>query len=233
MSAASTKASGGSATRRRLLEAAEALFSEEGFDRVSVRDITERGQANVAAVNYHFGSREGLVEQVMARYINPINEERVARLDKLERAAGSKAVPLEELLDAFVRPFATQVRRSELSERLFYKLMGRILADELVKLPESVERGFEVMLRRFRKAFGKALPGVDEQELLWRMHFTVGAMVHTMAHGEALYRFSEGASGQPSMESTLSRFIQYAAAGLRQGGVEPEAKEGPQEEFLF
>ena len=140
MSAATTKEKTGSATRRRLLEAAEQLFSEEGFDRVSVRDITERAKANVAAVNYHFGSREGLVEQVMERYINPVNEERVARLDTLERRAGSKPVPVEELLDAFVRPFATQVRRSELSERLFYKLMGRILGDEMPKLPESVVR---------------------------------------------------------------------------------------------
>lgn len=225
--------SAGSATRRKLIEAAEQLFSEKGFERVSVRDVTERAGANVAAVNYHFGSREALVEQVMARYINPVNEERLARLDVLERKTGSKAVPLEELLDAFIRPFATQVRRSELSERLFYKLMGRIFGAHASKLPESVERGFEEMLTRFRKAFAKALPELDQEELIWRIHFTVGAMIHTMAHGEALFRVSEGASGQPSMESTLSRFIRFAAAGMRHGIEAPQPKPGPSEEFLF
>lgn len=233
MSAASTKESSGSATRRRLLEAAEQLFSEQGFDRVSVRDITERAQANVAAVNYHFGSREGLVEQVIARYINPVNEERIARLDVLERTAGSKSVVIEELLDAFVRPFATQVRRSELSERLFYKLMGRISGDDVPNLPESVMGGFEAMLNRFRRAFAKALPGLDDEELVWRIHFTVGAMVHTMAHGESLSRLTQGSSGQPTMERTLSRFIRFAAAGLRQDFKGPEKSAGPQEEFLF
>ncbi len=223
----------GSVTRRRLLEAAEALFSEKGFERVSVRDITEQAGANVAAVNYHFGSREGLVGQVLARYINPVNEERIARLDALERRVGSKAVPMEELLDAFVRPFVTQVRRSELSERLFYKLMGRIFGDRAADLPESVERGFEEMLRRFRKAFGKALPGIDEEELIWRIHFTVGAMIHTMAHGEVLFRFSDGVSGQPSMDSTMSRFIRFAAAGMRQEAEPAAPKAGPSEEFLF
>lgn len=225
--------SAGSATRRKLVEAAEELFSEKGFDRVSVRDVTERAGANVAAVNYHFGSREALVEQVMARYINPVNEERLARLDTLERRTGSKPVPLEELLDAFIRPFATQVRRSELSERLFYKLMGRIFGSQATKLPDSVERGFEEMLGRFRKAFAKALPDLEEEDLVWRIHFTVGAMIHTMAHGETLFRFTEGASGQPSMESTLSRFIHYAAAGMRQGIKAPEPPSGPSEEFLF
>ena len=68
------------ATKQRLIEAAEALFADEGFDRVSVRDITTKAAANVAAVNYHFGSREGLVAVVMARYINPVSEERLARL---------------------------------------------------------------------------------------------------------------------------------------------------------
>lgn len=232
----STRAEGkaaGAGTRQRLIEAAEQLFSEKGFDRVSVRDITERAKANVAAINYHFGSREDLVGQVLARYINPVNEERIARLDALEHRAGSKPIAVEELLDAFVRPFVTQVRKSELSERLFYKLMGRILGDQSPQLPDSVERGFETMLRRFRKAFGKALPGLEEEELVWRIHFTVGSMIHTMAHGETLFRFTEGASGQPSMENTMSRFIRFAAAGMRQD-IEPVApKPGPNQDLLF
>lgn len=223
----------GDVTRQRLFEAAEELFSTEGFDRVSLRDITKRAEANNAAVNYHFQGRDGLIEQVMARYINPVNEERVARLDALERRSGSKPVAVEELLDAFVRPFATQVRRSELSERLFYKLMGRIFGSGPAQMPPSVMRGFETTLTRFRKAFGKALPGLDEEELVWRIHFTVGAMVHTMAHAESLHQLSGGASGQPSMEATLARFIRFAAAGLRQGFTETPAVSGDQNEFLF
>jgi hypothetical protein len=130
------------------------------------------------------------------------------------------------------------VRRSELSERMFYKLMGRIFGDGMEVLPESVMRGFTEVFTRFQAAFGKALPELSAEELLWRIHFTAGVMIHTMAHGETLHRFSEGASGEPSMESTLSRFVRFAAAGMRQqagvarGEAEPK-KSGGQEEFLF
>jgi AcrR family transcriptional regulator len=224
----------GAGTRRRILEAAEMLFSQHGFDRVSVRDITDEAKVNVAAINYHFGGREGLIDQVVARYINPINEERLARLESLERRMGSRPIALEELLEAFVRPFATQVRRSELSEALFYQLMGRILSQQTPELPDSVEEGMGLMLGRFGKAFGKALPGLSREELLWRLHFTVGGMLHTMAHAGTLNRLSHGASGNPSMESTLARFVRYAVAGLREGQEQaPKADAGPREEFLF
>lgn len=238
MSTTKSKIESGVATRQRLLEAAELLFSEEGFDAVSVRDITEKAGANVAAVNYHFNSREHLVELVMERYINPVNDERLARLDALEKKSGGKGLPLEEILDAFVRPFATQVRKSELSEKMFYKLMGRCLGDRGGVMPRSVEQGFQLMLMRFRKAFEKALPELDTEELLWRVHFTVGAMIHSMAHAETFNRLTQGDSGVPPMEKTLSRFIRFSAAGLRQGmdqelhAEQPRAK-GPQEEFLF
>ncbi|MEM1082588.1 MAG: TetR/AcrR family transcriptional regulator [Verrucomicrobiota bacterium] len=235
MATAKSKAESGAATRQRLLEAAEELFSERGFEAVSVRDITELAGANVAAVNYHFNGRDQLVDQVMERYINPVNEERLARLETLERKAGRKPVALEELLDAFVRPFVTQVRRSELSEKMFFKLMGRCFGDDGMRtMPDSVEQGFQAMLMRFMKAFGKALPDLDHEELLWRIHFMVGAMIHTMAHAETLNRFTHGASGNPSMERTLSRFIRFCSAGLRQQAKEKVTKKkGPQDEFEF
>lgn len=224
------------ATKQRLIEAAEALFADEGFDRVSVRDITHKAAANVAAVNYHFGSREGLVAVVMARYINPVNEERLARLDALERKVGGKALPVEEVLDAFVRPFATQVRRSELSEKLFFKLMGRMFGQQGCELPPVVETLFVTMLNRFHKAFAKALPGLPADEVWWRQHLMAGAMVHTMAHAETLQRFSGGESGNPNLEQTLSRFIRFSAAGMRHGADDPQNEarpQGPQVEFPF
>ncbi|MBK1826252.1 TetR/AcrR family transcriptional regulator [Haloferula rosea] len=235
MKASETKVESGIATRQRLLESAQQLFAEQGFDRVSVRDITDRAGANVAAVNYHFRSREGLVEEVIERYINPINDERLERLEKLERRFGSKPAPLEEILDAFIRPFVTQVRRSEMSEMLFYRLMGRIFGDLGGALPASVEAGLRELLQRFGKAFSRSLPGVDREELTWRIHFMVGAMIHTMAHGETLRRLSGDASGDPSMETTLSRFIRFSAAGLRDGVCQDEkgGADGPQNEFLF
>ncbi len=231
------------ATKQRLIEAAEALFADEGFDRVSVRDITNKAAANVAAVNYHFGSREGLVAVVMSRQMNPVTEERLARLEALEKRSAGKPVPVEEILEAFIRPFATQVRRSELSEKLFFKLMGRMFIQQGTDLPPMVESLFLTMIQRFHKALSKALPGLAPDEVWWRMHLMSGSMIHTMAHAEILQRCSGGDAGNPTVEQNLSRFIRFATAGMKQGlpgengnggDAEAEAKpKGPQVEFPF
>ncbi len=223
-----------SGAKLRLVEAAEELFAERGFEAVSVRDITKRASMNIASINYHFGSRDGLVAGVMIRYITPINDERLARIEALERRWSGKSVPLEEILDAFVRPLATQVRKSELSERLFLKLVGRMFGEQASAMPPVVEEQFKQVVVRFVKALSKALPELAVDEILWRMHFVVGAMVHSMAQDEVLQRISQGASGNPTIEATLSRFTRFAVAGLRNGiSEEVAAKPSPQATFNF
>lgn len=220
--------------KRKLLDAAEQLFSEKGFEAVSVRDITQLAKTNVAAINYHFGSREGLLTLLMLRYMTPVTEERLARLDALERKWTGKAVPLEELIDAFVRPLISQVRKSELSERMFYKLMGRIFTQQGDGLPSEIEEQIRQIVTRFSRAFAKALPTLPQDDLLWRIHFVAGGMIHMLTHEETLFRVSGGASGQPTMEATLARFIRFSAAGMREGlEVAGPVEKGPQAVFDF
>lgn len=223
-----------SGPKRRLLDAAEQLFAERGFEAVSVRDITKQAGANVAAVNYHFGSREQLVMLVITRHFHPINEERLARLESVEKKWAGKAVPLEELIDTLVRPLAGAVRKSEMSERWLCKLLGRIFAMQDEDLPEAVENRMQHLLNRFRKALAKALPSVSSEELTWRTHFVTGGMIQMLMQQDQPQRTGNGASGGPALEASLGRFIRFAAAGLREG-VEPEqaAAKGPQATFDF
>jgi AcrR family transcriptional regulator len=223
-----------SKSKLRLLDAAEQLFADRGFEAVSVRDVTQLAKANVAAVNYHFGSRDGMIAVVVMRYMMPVNQERLARLESVERKWSGKAAPLEEIIDAFVRPVVGIVRKSELSERLFCKLVGRIFAMQGDGLPEAVEAQMRDLINRFTRAFAKALPTVPPEELVWRMHFLVGSIIHMLMNQEMLHRLSNGASGAPTMEVTLGRFIRFAAAGLREGvEQEPTAAKGPQALFDF
>jgi AcrR family transcriptional regulator len=224
-----------SESKRRLLDAAEQLFADRGFESVSVRDITQLAKANVAAVNYHFGSREGLIALVVTRYVTPVNQERLARLEALERKWSGKTVPIEEVLDAFVRPLASMVQKSELTERLFCKLMGRIFSLGIEALPEAVENQMQVSIDRFTRALAKSLPTVSSEELVWRMHFVVGSMIHMLLNQDMLQRLTNGAAGSPSMEAVMGRFIRFAASGLREGvaPAEPPAKKGPQAMFDF
>ena len=123
-----------SEAKRRLLDAAEQLFAERGFEAVSVRDITQlRKPTSRRSTTTSAPARLGRL--VVTRYLTPVNEERLARLDALERKAPGKALPVEEIIDAFVRPLVGIVRKSELSERLSCKLLGRIFAMQGEGLP--------------------------------------------------------------------------------------------------
>lgn len=223
-----------SGSKRKLLDIAEQLFADKGFEAVSVRDITQLAKANVASVNYHFGSREALLAMVMARYMMPVNEERLARLEIIEKRWSGKVPPLEEIIEAMVRPLVSQVNKSDLSERLFYKLIGRIFSQQSDGLPPVIEEQLVKVNDRFARSFGKALPSLSAEDLAWRIHFVAGGMIHMLSNQDVVQKLSGGAAGSPSMEATLGRFIRFASAGLREGiEMGGEAEKGPQAVFDF
>src|SRR5437773_2528440 len=90
-------------TRSRILDVAEELFGEQGFERVSIRAITKKARVNLAAINYHFGSKEDLIAAVFERRVLPVNKARLTALDAVQRSRG-KNPKLEEILEAFIRP---------------------------------------------------------------------------------------------------------------------------------
>src|SRR5580658_6878262 len=158
-------------TKTRILDAAEKLFGEKGFDATSLRDITSEADVNLAAVNYHFQSKDSLIEATIMRNAGPINEKRLAMLD----AAGPKAT-IEQIVEAFVGPVLEQ------DFQPMAPLMARVMAS-----PEIMQRVFKVHMeslsRRFADAIGIALPELSQTERIWRLHFTAGAMAHTVTRG--------------------------------------------------
>lgn len=222
-----------SGPKLRLIESAEKLFAEKGFEAVSVRDITKEAGANVAAVNYHFGSREGLVVAVVSRYMIPVSQARLASLERAERNGGG----VEEIIAAFVRPTVELVNKSELTEKLYGQLVGRIFTEPLVELPGDLEQTAKTVVERFTKALHKLLPDVPVEELVWRLHFVVGGLIHLLTHSGFLFRVGGNIVGTPSMETTISRFLKFATAGVVYGSdpsaVAEKPKTVPQSLFNF
>ena len=177
-------------TKSLILEATERLVAEHGFESVSLRDITNDAQVNVAAVNYHFGSKEKLFEAIQCRYIDPVNEERLRMLEEL--TGEGRVATVREILEAFMRPFLTVVKGSEMSEKLFFKLMGRCVT----------------------KALLTAAPSLTTELVLWRLHFTFGVMAQTLLHGELLYSLTDGACGDPDAEDQFQEMIDFCEAGF-------------------
>lgn len=217
--------------KQRLLDAAERLFAERGFEAVSVRDVTGMAGANVAALNYHFGSREALIGLVVSHQMGPVIKERLARLEALEKKWAGKAAPLEEILDAMLRPLAGNVRKSDLPEQTRCQLLGRIFAGQGVISPQDVEHDMENARQRFTRLLAKTLPSVSSDDLAWRVQFITGGIIHLLMGSDA--PLGEGGLPQP-IEATLGRFIRFAAAGLREGmPQDTPAKKSPQATFDF
>lgn len=161
-------------TKQKLLDAAEQLIAEHGYSATSLRQIISAAGVNLASVHYHFGSKEELLHAMVQRHAGPVNEQRLALLDRYEAEAGGAAVPVSTVLDAFLAPMA----RAAGGKPQFVRVMGRLVSEGLMRF--VLEKNFQEVLMRFTAALRKALPGLSEEEFRWRMAFMQGAVAHTM-----------------------------------------------------
>ena len=198
-------------TKDRILDTAERLFAHPGVEATSLRAITTEAGVNLASVNYHFQSKDALMHAVIARRVDPMNAKRLAKLDACEAAAGAGPLPLTGVLDAFLRPvFDVLVGDG----RHFTPMMGRIFC-ESADLSEKVFRKHMAhVAERFFPAFQRALPDLPAVELMWRLHFTFGAMIHTLSAAKALKVLSNGICDPTDAESTMRRMEAFIVGGL-------------------
>lgn len=199
-------------TKDRILDAAERLFAREGIEATSLRAITTEADVNLAAVNYHFQSKDALVRAVIARRIVPVNQRRLELLDACEKAAGDGPLPLEGVLDAFVRP-VVEIYASHARE--FSPLMGRLYTEPADFVEKMYKDHLEAVASRFLRAYQRALPGLPRVELLWRVHFSIGALAHTMGAARILQILSNGECDPSDVEGTLKRLETFMMAGLK------------------
>jgi len=201
-------------TKERLLVAAEKLFAEKGFQEVSLRDITKEANANVASVNYYFSSKDVLADEVITRHISPVNDARLEALETLKKKYGDAAFPLREILQAFMKPMVEQMHSSGLRSDLFGKVMGRCMADRGKKMPVQVEPQMKAVLGAFISELIKALPNLDAETVLWRLHFSFGVVAHTLLFSDRIADFTEMPLEGMGMDASLERVVDYCCGGL-------------------
>lgn len=199
-------------TRESLLDAAESLFSEHGIQAASLRAITQQAGANLAAVHYHFGSKEGLVRAVFSRRLKPLHEERMRLLAACDLTADDA---VEQALRAFLLPPMRMVREASEGARGFGRLMGRVFSEPNEEVRRVVHAEFTETVERFMTAFSGLLPQLSRQELLWRFHFVAGAMAHTVGCGQMLEELSGGVCRFANAGDTLDYLVSFLSAGLR------------------
>jgi AcrR family transcriptional regulator len=191
-------------TKQRILDAAEKLFGENGYAATSLRQIISEAKVNLAAIHYHFGSKQVLLDQVIIRKAGPMNERRLKLLDQFEAESAPEATPVEKIIEAFILPAILIDKSPE-----FVKLMGRVYSEGL--MPEIAQRNFQPMIARFLSALHRALPDVSEKELIWKAHFALGAMAHALATPPDIY--PETAAESPL--GIARRLVAFVSSGFR------------------
>lgn len=208
-------------TSQRLLDAAEALFAEQGFAETSLRVITARAKANLAAVHYHFGSKDGLLRAVFVRRLKVLNEERLARLTVLETGGGP--VTVEAVLATFIEPLL-QLHRAGVQGEQFTRLLGRAQIEASEALRDFLRDQYTPVLERFQRMLVQLLPELSPGEIRWRLYFTAGALAFTYAGSPSprpLFVARESGDGA-WLQRELIRFL---TAGLRAPPVEEREEE--------
>ena len=200
------------------MNAAEKLFSELGVEATSVRAITNAAGANLGAINYHFGSKDQLVMEVFSRRLQPLNRERLARLDALEKAAGKRKIKLEKIVEALIRPAVESRETQSEDEYAFMQVICRCFHEPNPKLKTFVEDQFREIAKRFDAAVLRAVPGLPPGDLYWRMKFFFGALHHGL---EMWMRFEKMPRPNPDVQPTpldregfIQRITAFVAAGL-------------------
>ena len=196
-------------TKQRILDSAEALFARHGFVGASLRQVTSAAKVNLAAVNYHFGSKENLINEVFRRRLDVLNSERQRRLAETQINPGHC---LEDVLSAFVEP-ALAVAQDDAGGAGFVRVLARAYAEHNEQLRKFLHDNYGPTLKQFAAAFGGLLPHLDKQELYWRLDIISGALTYAMADFGMIKR--RGTTELQHRELSSSHLIKFAAAGLR------------------
>jgi AcrR family transcriptional regulator len=196
-------------TRTRILDAAEELFMQHGFEGTSMRLLTAKAGVNLAAVNYHFGSKDALIEALFRRRLDPMNTERLAALDRLEDLSA------ENIIRAFVRPSLRLIEDAQGGGRNFIRLLGRTYTEPAKPVRVLIGQMYAPTMERFKAALERALPQMPRDELVWRMHFMFGTLAYTLAATDTVQLIA-GCKPEDRHDARLleERLTAFLAAGL-------------------
>lgn len=200
-------------TKELILASAERLFAEHGVAGASLRAITQDAGVNLAAVNYHFGSKDGLLLAVLERRLKPLAETRLRLLESAERQGGGET-RLERIVEAFVQPALEMVGR-ERGGHAFARFLLRTFSEPDEEIRALLFGQFERTIEAFTRALGRCLPELSREEILWRFHFMVGSMSHTIGLGSLIEKLSGGRCDPRDVEGTTRRLVTFIAAGMR------------------
>ena len=205
-------------TRTAILAAAERLYADRGFGDVTLRDIVAAADVNLAAVNYHFGSKDELIAELFVTRSLALNRERLSELKAAEEVRGGRA-PIEAVLRALVGPTLRGCLGPDNQRSTAARFMIRVSIESVPPIRRIRNREID-HLRKFVAAMARSLPGCSDVELYWGLHFALAMAQQTVRDSERLTKLSEGKCDVEDVEAVIERVVSVAVIALTGGGAE-------------
>ncbi|MCL6414756.1 TetR family transcriptional regulator [Aestuariirhabdus sp. Z084] len=200
----------------RILDAAEQLFAEKGFAETSLRTITSQAGVNLAAVNYHFGSKKALIQAVFSRFLDPFCELLDAELERLETQSNGQPTDIEACLKLLVETALRVESRSENDLSVFMRLLGLAFSQSQGHLRRYMRSAYSDVFVRYMSLLTASVPGLTPADLYWRVNFMLGSLAFTMSGFDAMQAISaRDYNDNPSVASILHRMVPFLASGMR------------------
>jgi AcrR family transcriptional regulator len=201
-------------TKERILNTTEKLISEKGFSGISLRTISTHAKTNLAAVNYHFGNKEKLIEMMLERRLDILFELRINLLDELE-SGSSKPCNLKHILKAFIAPALTMSNDNHQGGKRFMLVLARAYAEKSEFLHSLLSKRYADIIKRFAQSIQRATPHLNENVVFWRFHFIMGSLIYVMADFGASTKTSD-LSESDYFNLCCNELIEFALASLTQ-----------------
>lgn len=213
-------------TREQILKAAWDLFAEKGFEDVSVRDVTNAAGVNLASVSYHFGGKEGLIQETVKMCMNPINEYRMKLLhEEIDKYGSVDKVPIDRIMNALMRP-AVIPEECGVSSSLMLRLVARYLIEVDYSIPPVSRNLYTDVFRTFAMALKQHFPNLSSPQIIKRIVFASGSVVYYHGLGKKAMELSTGGDdlvAEIDREAMLRDVIDFTVYGFGGNLVREEA----------
>jgi AcrR family transcriptional regulator len=211
-------------TRSAILAAAERLYADRGFGDVTLRDIVAEASVNLAAVNYHFGSKDELIAELFVTRSLATNRERLNELKAAEETGGGRA-PIDAILRALVGPTLRGCLGPDREGSTAARFMIRASIESVPPIRRIKNREVD-HLRKFIAAMRRAMPGRDDVDLYWGLHFALAMSHHTIRENERLTKLSEGKCDLDDVQGIIDRVVRVSVMALTGGEAQAKKSSG-------
>lgn len=208
------KENGGEVLRERILDAAEELFAQHGFDGVTVRQVTRKANVDVALAHYYFGTKRGLFDSVFLRRAAILNDARLKSIDEYQISPGPGGATIDGFIQAFLEPVMERWAKGGPGWKNYLAIVAQV--NNTPKWGgETMARYFDPVIHRLIDALRGIMPGAQDTDLYWSYQFLSGALTLTFAETGRIDLLSSGLCASSDYEAVKARMAPFAAAGFR------------------